>query len=52
MDCDELWGQNAPYMHPVLKPRSSGRGFLLPFDDICNIGELHVFSMYRQSVDV
>jgi len=28
-------------MAPALR-----RGFLLPFDDICNIGEVEVFSMY------
>jgi hypothetical protein len=28
------------------------RGFLLSFDDICNIGELHVFSIYRYLGDI
>jgi hypothetical protein len=44
MDRDELWEQNAPYTHPIEKPRFLS-GFLLPFNDICNIGELHVFSI-------
>jgi hypothetical protein len=30
------------------KPQSFRSGFLLPFDHICNIGELHVFSMYHR----
>ena len=35
-------------MHPMRtleKGPGFCRGFLLPFDDICNIGELHVFSI-------
>ena len=35
-------------MHPICtQEKCPGfcRGFLLPFDDICNIGELHVFSI-------
>jgi hypothetical protein len=34
-------------MHPIRtlkKGPGFGRGFLLPFDDICNIGKVEVFS--------
>jgi len=43
MNCAELQWQPAPYMHLVLSP-DFGRGFLLSKDDICNIGEVVVFS--------
>jgi hypothetical protein len=42
-------------MHPIRtleKGPGFCRGFLLPFDDICNIGELHVFSMYLYLSDI
>lgn len=29
-----------------------GRGFLLPFDDICNIGELVILSIYYHLTDI
>jgi hypothetical protein len=42
-------------MHPIRtlpKSPDSKHGFLLPFDYICNIGELHLFSMYLYSLDI